>query len=623
MTPCCGQSDGCGRRCVATQQALVIAGRMFEKGGAPPTSVTGGGAERAGGDRQRRGWLRNHTFQVVAFWLIGAALSAVIDTIQLWPLVRHDGLAPGEMSRGRFDVVDGRPMLELFRHSGPDLFPDHFLDGNQDLVVLPGNSAAVALTAPSRYVVTNASRPATPPYCVFGVESAETHADHGERYLLQAQVPVIRDGQLGFVEWNADLPWRHDNERLEAIERTCNPAGADGSVLVVADADGQRVRIGQCSVELPVVEPAARERRRLVFIGGPDGLVARKAGGFRLEHTIFAPVAVLLVPKVLLTTLAFGPIGSVASSLALLVGSRRLPDAAAITWVLLGLAAVMLSVWQLAGWLTPRHPWWRFGARLVLVVALGARAWSFGARANARHVVGYDELRPDDPTPRTCLVTGYSTAWGDKLSDRSQAAWGELGRSCSTCGGNAGVHALRGGLLSWVRDMLCAPTVPLAPGGTVIFYGGTNDEVLWGSRGGLSVIEDALQLIRYSLRGSGSAQFLAVYDRAVQASSRTIDEQDALLRDALRCVAGRGGHFLYVQDFLIFDVGRPRSAARQLIADHRRAVVESAGGRFIALLPAVSDRLAVSWFNDFIHLSRIGHREAAAVMCDAIAKPFT
>ena len=47
----------------------------------------------------------------------------------------------------------------------------------------------------------------------------------------------------------------------------------------------------------------------------------------------------------------------------------------------------------------------------------------------------------------------------------------------------------------------------------------------------------------------------------------------------------------------------------------RRAAVEAAGGTFVDLFEVFGPEAGVSWFNDYVHPSLLGHERIAELAC--------
>lgn len=96
------------------------------------------------------------------------------------------------------------------------------------------------------------------------------------------------------------------------------------------------------------------------------------------------------------------------------------------------------------------------------------------------------------------------------------------------------------------------------------------------------------------------------------------DDQEAVWRDGLRCARERGLRLVFLHDFLVTDLPGGPPPDRMEMLDRRRAVVEAWGGRFVALSDRVRGEVGVAWFNDYCHLSEVGHERVADLACSLI-----
>jgi hypothetical protein len=99
-----------------------------------------------------------------------------------------------------------------------------------------------------------------------------------------------------------------------------------------------------------------------------------------------------------------------------------------------------------------------------------------------------------------------------------------------------------------------------------------------------------------------------------------MDLQEAMIAEAVRCSARLDSAFWFFQDFMILDVPDGPSAERKTMAERRRAAVEGAGGNFSSLWDAFREQVGVSWFNDVMHFSSIGHRRIADLICRTVQR---
>lgn len=94
-----------------------------------------------------------------------------------------------------------------------------------------------------------------------------------------------------------------------------------------------------------------------------------------------------------------------------------------------------------------------------------------------------------------------------------------------------------------------------------------------------------------------------------------IEQQTAAIRDLTGCLRQRAQSLMFVHDFTVLELVGERSAQRRAMLEKRRTAVTEGGGYFVDLLEAFRPTLGVSWFNDAIHPSAIGHARIAELMC--------
>jgi hypothetical protein len=99
-----------------------------------------------------------------------------------------------------------------------------------------------------------------------------------------------------------------------------------------------------------------------------------------------------------------------------------------------------------------------------------------------------------------------------------------------------------------------------------------------------------------------------------------MERQSEAVRETAQCARARGGRFWFVHDFLAWDLDAGRLDQRKQMLEARRASVEQAGGTFFDLYEEFKSSAGVSWFNDFIHPSAIGHRRIADWLCPRVTR---
>lgn len=539
--------------------------------------------------------------------VVVALVALAIDFAQLRSLAAPPCLLVGSVERGHFESVDGRPAMHLVASRAESSFPEPFVDANGDLAVLPGISVGVPLRSDDVLEVLDGSgRGSTPFVGWLGVDASGM--------TRRVMVLAVVDRHEALVEWRMDAPWAVDAERLREVGDFCGDGERPPSSVAI---ERGVLRAGRCAVTLP--QAPQDERARLLVMGAIDGVVVRRGAGWPVTHPL-QPVGWLVVPKVVLSLAAFGPATTLATSILAAAASIRAPAAAAVVWGAALLLAAAGAVLRLGFRVTARLRG-RTYFRLVGVAAVVFVCGSGIAVAAKGFALVADVAREDPRQVRhRCVVTGYSTAWGDKLVDRRRAMWGELGRECSACGGDSMPVALRGGRIDWVANTFCDAADELEPGTQVVFLGGFNDDCLWGRRD-LNLADSVLHIVRYVMAGAGTGEFRRMCERANAAARGALDRQTAALTRASDCIARRRARFTYVHDMVVWDLRDERSPSRSEMRETRRRVVEVAGGTFVDALAETREVAGLSWFDDFVHLSAIGHAAVGRVVCPTLGAP--
>ena len=543
------------------------------------------------------------------------ALALALLTLAVALLARHvlvplrfvgDGLRTGsfEQRDGVITlVIDARRVM---------VFPTVLAPGPETLQELPGGVLALPLPPGRRY------RLRAPDGGVPHVAVAEIAPDdrpdpveaeeRGER-VVRALIPALAAGATSpeWAPWDAGTPWRADARRLAAVDATCRE-GADGATIAVqVDADGPHVTIGRCPLPVP---PAAEPGHRLALLAlaGPSWLQidspghawgrARLAG-----NDVLRALAEGAATLVLFLAAGFGSAGVWSVGLAALAVLPWLPAASLALVLLGGLGGALAVGVRGARWL------WRSRGRRWVQVCAGLSLAAIGAGALAWHAA------PETALAR-CVVAGYSTAGGASLSDASPNLTSLLTDGCDACGASVARRTYPGGNLALATSRVCSAGFPLQPGGTLVFLGGTNDELMPGDA--LSAVTTNLAFLVFGEPSLERTRALFTPDEVRCAQARA--SELATLRTLTACVRARGARLVYLHDFLAADLGSGRTAPRQALLEARRAEVEAEGGTFVDLLQATSDEVGVAWMNDFIHLSEIGHRRVAELACRGLER---
>lgn len=395
------------------------------------------------------------------------------------------------------------------------------------------------------------------------------------------------------------------------------------------------VAYGRCSAVLPASRPGTAGPAVMVVLAGPFPAWVEADGGWetrsRGDLAALAGVAALSLVAVLAAALVFGRlaalvIASVPAVASLVVSDdARTPglDLVMLVGLCLALSAsVAAGLYRVAAlWTRGRSAPVRVGAFLGVTLVLGGLAvlaWRPG-------VPGFSpkDWRARGERP-SCVLAGYSMANNDALRDREGGTWGRLAASCPRCPGGVARYAANGQTFPFLRGLLCSHDGPLTPGQAVVFLGGINDDLLTEvNRGAFGRLAASLLLGAVPVRGLALREPTSVQFREVESLlSRDVlagfDDQEAVWRDGLRCARERGLRLVFLHDFLVTDLpgGPPPERTRML--DRRRAIVEASGGRFVGLSDRFRGEVGVAWFNDYCHLSEVGHERVADLACSLL-----
>jgi hypothetical protein len=382
------------------------------------------------------------------------------------------------------------------------------------------------------------------------------------------------------------------------------PAGDAPALELAAMDDRLEVQLGRCSL----VEPRAfrRESPPLVaLLAGADWLTVARRPGWAAEGGVVWPLLAGIAVKVATLWWGAGVASAVAVSLALAGAAVWIPVLATLVWpltVLLGVAAALLRLSVLGLQRIPRR------ARVPVVVGVVALAGGlFTSRANQPdtfppivHVYA-EPARAD-----RCAVLGYSTVKGEGLRHESGGMRAFLDEDCGGCRHTTGGLFAGGEALGWVRDSFCSSAPVFGAHGLVTVVGGTNDDFFTG------MISIARLFI---VSGQGSERWGENVTAAAAASRRQLDLQTSAIASLGRCIQSRGSRFLFLHDFLATDLRGGRGADRAAMLAARRVAVEATGGTFVDLFEVFGSQAGVSWFNDYVHPSLLGHERIAELAC--------
>lgn len=543
------------------------------------------------------------------------AVCAAADLFVLRAAWTGSQVAAGEYRRGYFEPFADGVGLAIDGSVRP-VSPAAAVTADGRLAVPPGMTAVLPLAAGVTYEF--ASALAVAPYVVVGGEAALAdvdlpHRHEGEARLRDGRTPAISDGRLVLQAWTADRPWRADERRLAKLRETCVGARETAVVSVAASAAGVEFRIGTCA--LREATPPASGVPLAAVLAGPDWVEIGRVPAWRLERWYLWPVLAAVAVRVAATWWAFGVAAVAAVSAALLAASLVEPVTATMTWPV-ALAIGVFGALARALWLAARRvpPSLRLAAAAGAAVVVVAAAVGYGSRdagAAARAYPPIMRVDDDETYPATCAVIGYSTAGGaslrgaDMQHGRRGLRW-FLNEECPPCRRRTGALFGGGQTLDWARDAYCASPDEFGAGGRVIFFGGANDDFMWG----------ILTLARsFIVSEQGRELWQRSQAPAAAASLRHSDAQEAAIAGLAECAAARGAGLLFLHDFLVTDLTAGRSAERAAMLNRRRQAVEARGGTFIDLEQVFGEEAGVAWFNDFVHPSLFGHRQVAELAC--------
>jgi hypothetical protein len=515
-------------------------------------------------------------------------------------------IAPGQFRRGYFESFGNEVGLAIDTAVSP-VFPSFLLTAAGELQVPSGMTVVAPLVPGAELELASDSTLA--PYVIVGTEAAVAPVPGdvllpGEARIAEARMLVLREGRLSLVAWDAARPWRDDAALLSALRDGCSANGGTRVLRVRVAEDRYEFRLGHCSLSEPLPSsPAATPL--LGAIAGPEWMTIKRRPGWVGERWVVWQILLAILIKQVAMWWGLG-LPSAAASAGLLAGASLLvPSPAVLTWpvaLIIGLAAAALRAVALVLRRLPRPL--RVPAALV-GLALAA-AVVVTRPAQPRSFPPVVPAHDDDTVPATCAVIGYSMVGGSDLRHGRSGVRFFLHEKCARCRGKTATLSGGGENLAWARDAYCATDSSFGAGGQVVFLGGANDDFLWG----------VMSLAKMFIIGQqGSEQWRRSLGPAAAASLARIDAQGSALEGLMQCVRSRGAIFLFLHDFLAGDVIAGRSPDRAAMRARRQAVVEAGGGRFIDLLDAFGREAGVSWFNDYLHLSLIGHERVAALIC--------
>ncbi|MBI3784168.1 MAG: hypothetical protein HY270_12295 [Deltaproteobacteria bacterium] len=557
-------------------------------------------ADEDGGSRQRS--YRHMEWALKILVLVACCATDAFVLRSTWASLET---APGQLRRGYFERFGDEVGLAIDDLFG-QVFPSFLLTSSGVLEVPPGLSAVAVLEPGVDYEVTYHSK--LSPYVLLGAQGpVEPRTPNlklrpGEARLVGARTLAFEGDHLALVAWDGTRPWREDAAKLSALDAACSEDGSGRGLKVKADQDRLEVRLGRCSL----VEPLpASDSTLLAVLAGPDWATMTRRPGWVVEHKVIWPVLAVVTAKVVAFAWAAGLVSTAAVSATLGIASLVVPVQATLTWPLtlfIGIVAAIVRVAVIARRRLPRG--WRLPC-LVLALALSACV----ARALIPATRSFPPIVPphgDHGQQLQCAVIGYSMASGAGLRDSHGGFSSLLDDTCDRCRDKTAGRTAGGEVLSWARDAYCASPHSFGKDGSVIFLGGANDDFLWG------VTSTARMFV---VGQQGSEPWARNLKTSAAASRARIDAQVDAINGLMQCAQSNGAGFLFLHDFLVGDLVAGRDPDRAAMLARRRAAVEAAGGRFVDLYEVFGAEAGISWFNDYVHLSLIGHERLADLTC--------
>jgi len=551
--------------------------------------------------------LRKRTFQIAA---CGATfvLCCAADGFVLRGVLTSREVAREQFRRGYFERFGDEVGLALDDAVRPDMIPTFQMARDGALGIPPGMIAVLPLATGTRYESRSDSSCA--PYVVFGVEAPVAAVANGpplspgEARLVGARTLALSEGHLALVEWDPVRPWREDSARLCALRDACVPTGDGGALEVAAKDDGLEVRLGGCSLAAPRAF-RGESPPLLAGLAGADWLTVARRSGWRTEQEMVWPLLAGIAVKVATIWWGAGIASAATVSLALAVAAVWMPVPATLVWpltVLLGVAAALLRLSMRGLQRIPRR------ARVPVVVATATLAAAvFVSRANQPDSFPpIVHIHAEPARPDRCAVLGYSAVKGEGLRHESGGIRTFLDEECGGCRQTTAGLCAGGETLAWMRDAFCSSDPAFGARGLVTFLGGTNDDFF------TSMVSIARLFI---VSGQGSEPWRHNVSAAAAASRRRLDVQTSAIASLGRCIQSRGARFLFLHDFLATDLHGGRDPDRAAMLAARRTAVEAAGGTFVDLFELFGREAGVSWFNDYIHPSLLGHERIAELAC--------
>lgn len=546
------------------------------------------------------------------------AICCVADAFVLRPAWTGRQIADGQFRRGYFERFGDSVGLAMDNDVRPDVLPMFLLTDGGELAVPPGMTAVMPLAPAAAYDLTVESPLA--PYVVIGAP-APVAADAnnrrpipgGDARLVGGRTLSLQDGHLALVAWDPLRPWREDAGRLSILRGHCAAPGA-GLTLTVSSSAGQlEVRLGRCSLAEPL--PSVGTVPLLAALAGPEWVTATPRPGWSAERWVRWPVLAVVVAKVAAMWWGVGLTSAAAVSAALGMAAFRMPVPAVLTWVGIFILTILVAILRGAVIVLRQLPsLWRAATALAVLTLVACVLLIKATQPKPPPEIV--RTRPQQGEPDACAIVGYSTARGQGLRHNDGGIRWLLDGSCAPCRRKTAGLFSAGETMAWARTAYCASPSSLGALGHVVFLGGANDDYEWG----MLSLAGVVTVARLFIAGQqGIEPWRHSYAPAAAASLARMDAQTSALEGLLECVRSRRARFLFLHDFMIFDMVGGREPDRAAMLARRRATVEAAGGTFIDLLQVFDPEAGIAWFNDCVHLSIIAHERVADLACQQLS----
>jgi hypothetical protein len=563
-----------------------------------------------------------------------ACLAIALDAVVLRRFLFDDSVPPG-LEQGWFESLAGKTVLATGPRDAQIVPAIGLFASAHEIGVPAGMTATLGIDPAFAVKVQTVSgqsipylvlgrRTAVPPDAAFDGFSGTRRADR-ESYLDQPRsLQLDGDGRLKLLPWDIDATLDADRSRLASIAAVCLTASEPRQIVVRREGNDLFVEIGKCVARADEVSGGAGI---LAMVAGPESTRVERLDGqewmapqhWKAQSAILFPFLVL---RYVAVAYAFGAGAAVLSSGALAVSGARFAYEALAVLLLLTVVGGVRS--------------------LILLFTRAPRPVRWGLAACAASglaLLTMDGFARRDPpaAPRIegtrgagsrCIVMGYSTAAGATLEDfGSNGVYEWLANTCGPCRTATSRVAQKSADFEFIRDSLCSAEFPGGDNADVLLLGGTNDDFFWAlkPRASLSWLASLLTGGRLLFNHGWQHNPDAVVDpqASVNAMAQNTAGQAELqidaVRDALECADQRHVRFHFFHDFMIYDVpGGRMSAARRAMLTKRQEMTEAGRGVFVDLLDVTRAEVGVSWFNDQIHLSAVGHRRMADIICASL-----